>query len=319
MTAVRLADGQLLGPVLQAHLGWPVTELVVTPSLDASTHPIYRLELGFHDGRRESLIVKCSQPLPDRSADREESVYRSLLAERAFGAPLLYASCAAGESGGTWLFLEDVGRHRLDRCGRRGWTAAFRALARLHAAFDGRERELADVGCLTDHDADFYRAQTTAAMASVSVHGTTAAATRLQRMCGWWLASTVAELTAQPRTLVHGNMYAPSVHVQPGLRVRILDWETAAIGVPAWDLSRLLAGWGSAKPGLVAEYAAEFARQVGAPPDRGALGRTLALCDILRSLRTLHWWKAPCADPAYVDGLLDHMERSWRGLGGGHD
>ncbi len=308
--------GDVLTPALRAHHGRRPTSLDVVPLALASTHPVYRLLLTLDDGSTLTLVAKHARPLDGRA--REALVYERLLADRGFGAPLLYAATPDPVSGGTWLLLEDVGGHRLDWCGMRAWTAGLRTLAGLHGAHDGRQDELRSLGCLVDHDAEFYRAVAQSAAASLAEHGTTTAYARLSSLCDRWLDPVVAELTEQPRTLVHGCMYAQHMHLQPGTRIRIVDWETAALGLPAWDLTRLLAGWGTLKPDLLAVYAAELARQTGRPPDTRRLDRMLAHCDVLRHLRTLAWWKDPCTDPAHVTDLLDRIERSWGRLGVRH-
>lgn len=243
-----------LTPALRARHGRRPTSLDVVPLALASTHPVYRLLLTLDDGSTLTLVAKHARPLDGRA--REALVYERLLADRGLGAPLLYAAAPDPVSGGTWLLLEDVGGHRQDWCGMRAWTAGFRTLAGLHGAYHGRQDELLALGCLVEHDAEFYRAVAQSAAAS---------------------------LAEQPRTLVHGCMYAQHMHLQPGTRIRIVDWETAALGLPAWDLTRLLAH-----------------------------------CDVLRHLRTLAWWKEPCTDPAHVTDLLDRIERSWGRLGGSH-
>lgn len=315
-----MTDVSGIGPEVLDRLGdalgdGRLTVLDARPVATASTHPLYRLTVTREDGRCDTLVAKHAQKRPGRTLDREELVYRRVLAGRRFGAPLLHASLSVGPAGDSWLFLEDVGGQRLDWCGEPAWVATFRALAHLHAPYYAREQDLAALGCLIEHDADFYGGLATAAGASLARHGTAAELARLESLRNRWLGGTVSELTAQPSTLVHGCMYAQNVHVQPGLRVRLVDWETAAIGVPAWDLTRLFAGWGSMKPQLLGEYTSELTRQ-GQEIDRRALARSVLHCDVLRSLRLLYWWKEPCREPGYVDRLLDQMERIWRRLAG---
>src|SRR5262249_61074587 len=60
--------------------------------------------------------------------------------------------------------------------------------------------------------------------------------------------SVVDHLVRQPRTLVHGDVFPHNIVLQPGPRIRPIDWEAAAVGLAAWDLARLLDGWGKDRP-----------------------------------------------------------------------
>src|SRR5262249_38892554 len=118
----------------------------------------------------------------------------------------------------------------------------------------------------------------------------------------------VAFLAAQPRTLVHGDIFEGNFILQPGPRVRPVDWEGAAIGLAAWDLARLLDGWGSDKPAFVRAYLAELRRHTGAPPDPKCFRVAFRCCVVLNVLWHLGWEAEACRDAAYVDGLLDDLE-----------
>ena len=54
-------------------------------------------------------------------------------------APTVYASLCDTARGRYWLFVEDVGRLRLEWCDVDDWPAALRWVGRMHAEYYGRE------------------------------------------------------------------------------------------------------------------------------------------------------------------------------------
>jgi thiamine kinase-like enzyme len=134
----------------------------------------------------------------------------------------------------------------------------------------------------------------------------------------------VSHLVSQPRTLVHGDIFAQNLIIQAGgqsrtdfksvPRIRAIDWESAAIGLGAWDLAKLLDGWGSMKATFLAAYLAEFERHVARPLDREGFQRLFGHCEILNSLWHLRWSVETCQDAAVVEELLLDMETRWQRL-----
>lgn len=276
-----------------------------------STHPIHRLEAVLADGRRRSVIFKRLRAKPGKDIARELLLYERMLSGGRFGAPELYASLCDPVRGRYWLFLEDVGGFGLGWCETDEWEPAFRWLARMHAELQDRAEELRGFGCLPEHDEAFYRGLAGAAGRSLVALGTERAHRRFTLLAEEGLESTVEYLTSQPRTFVHGDMSCKNVMVQPGLRIRAIDWEWAAIGCAAWDLSKLLAGWGSEKSRFLAAYLDELDHHAPVPLDRRALERALVHCDALKVLWYLRWWVDGCEQPAVVDRMLDDLERRW--------
>lgn len=304
---------------LSAGAGRPVQIIAADakPLASFSTHPIDRLQARLADGTTLPVIFKRLQPGPEADIRRECEVrtYRRLLAGRRFGAPLLYAWLDDDVHGQYWLFLEDVGDWVLDYCKRDSWERAFRWQAQLHARYLGREDELAALDCLGEHGPGFYRNLARTAGASLLRFGTARQLARFDALVDRGLERTVARLARLPRTLIHGDLSGQNLAVQPDGRIRPIDWEWAAIGLPAWDLTRLLAGWPpAAKARFVAAYLDELALHTAEPPDPADLNLAVTHCRILRALWYLRWWTRKCQDPAYVDHLLDKMESLWRGL-----
>jgi thiamine kinase-like enzyme len=126
--------------------------------------------------------------------------------------------------------------------------------------------------------------------------------------------SLVRYLVRQPRTLVHGDIFAQNLIIQAGGRIRAIDWESAAIGLGAWDLAKLIDGWGSMKATFLAAYLAEFERHVARPIDRKYFQRLLRHCEILNALWHLRWSVETCQDAAVVEHLLLDLETRWQRL-----
>jgi hypothetical protein len=306
------APEDVLGEGLSDWLCRPVRVVaMVGRPLETSSHPISRLRVTLSSGEQLSVIYK--RPRPGHALygnEREVLVYRRLLSGRRFGAPALYGSAYEPGRGRYWLFLEDVGETTLEQEGEDAWLAAARWLAGLHGAYLGRAAELRALGCLGEHDADYYRLIARTAREHLVGAGAASALGRFDRLTADF--DSVADyLAAQPRTLVHGDVFAGNLVVQPGPRVRALDWESAAVGLAAWDLTRLLDGWPEEAPFLDA-YLAELARHTAAAPDEHAFRRTLAHCRFLSGLWHLRWSGEACRNGAFVEGLLRHLEAARR-------
>lgn len=292
-----------------------VTACQVRPLHGYSTHPISRLTV-MADGEPMSVIWKRLRPRAGRHRGREVLLYRTLLADRRYGAPQLHASVCDEDRERYWLFLEDVGDRRLDRSGTTSWEAVLRWLARLHGEH-ARGGPLLPPGYLAVHDRAFYWSLAADARRSVSRWAAPQAGRRFERLIGGY-GTTVDALTAQEPTLVHGSLSAQNVHLQQDphgrLVVRPVDWEAAAVGTPAWDLAKLLHGWGNAKQQLLEVYLHEHRRN-GTALVVADLQVALGHAEILRTLRALHWWREELHSPGAVDQLLDRMAAHWRRLG----
>ena len=279
-----------------------------------STHPISRLNLTLDSGEPLTVIFKRLQPRPDRDVRRRILIHRRLLADGRLDAPAVYASVCDEAQGRYWLFLEDVGELRLEWCDVNDWPAAFRWLARMHAEYYGREEELRALGCLGEHRPAFYRFFARNAYEVLQRYAGRRRLAQFEHLMMRWFDLSLKHLARHPRTLVHGDSYCTNFMVQPGPRIRPIDWDSAAIGVAGWDMAQLVAGWGPEKPRLVAVYLDEFAQHAAVPVDRRAFERTLAYCEIMRVLQVLYWWEGPYDNLAFVDGVLEEMESACRYL-----
>ena len=113
------------------------------------------------------------------------------------------------------------------------------------------------------------------------------------------------------RTLVHGDLFGSNIIVQPGRRIRAVDWESAAIGLGEWDLARLLDGWGSKMAPPRSAYLDALEGSIGRELDREAFESTFAYCRILNMLWHLRWSVDACRDTAFVERELDKLETLW--------
>jgi Ser/Thr protein kinase RdoA (MazF antagonist) len=266
------------------------------------------LLLTLEDGAELPVVIKRLRPgVKPRGNEREVAIYRRILAGARFGAPALHASVCDDARRRYVLVLEDVGENTLAHADLEDWLAAVRLLGTMHGSYQGRGRELRALGCLGEHDAAHYRRISEAARANLAP----AAPSELDRFDRLMARARprLESLARWPGTLVHGDLYADNVMLQPGGRVRLIDWEEAAIGLGADDLSALIEGWeGEGRELLVDAYLDAVAEGPGEPADRRRFEHLLIHCDILQALRYLGWDAEYCRDPEAVTGLLGTIE-----------
>jgi aminoglycoside/choline kinase family phosphotransferase len=302
---------------LQNHFGRPVRIVELRSRFLAdtfSTHPIYRLHLTLDHGEQLAVIFKQLKMQLDEDVGREVLVYRRLLAGRRFDAPAAYASLCDEAQGRYWLLFEDVGELRLEWCDVDVWPAAFRWAARMHAEYYGREGALRALGCLGEHGAPFYRFLARGAREMLQWLDARRRLVRFERLMARWFDLSIEHLAGQPLTLLHGDLYCHNLMVQPGPKIRPIDWGYAAIGVAGWDVAKLIAGWGPEKLHFIGIYLEEFALHAPVLIDRRSFERSLAHCQIMRALQILYWWEGPYKDLPFVDGVLEVMESACRYL-----
>lgn len=291
-------------PVRIAALRWTAMD-------SFSTNPISRLEVTLDSGEHLPVIFKRCLHKPAKDIAQEVRLYQGVLADSGLDAPALYAAVCDDGTGRYWLFLEDVGDWRLEYCETDVWLTAFRWLAGLHAAFYDRDPALRSLGYLQEHDPDFYRSVARLARQTLARRGTPEALARFERLMRGGLERATAELGGVPRTLVHGDFSCHNIMVQPGGRIRTIDWEWAAIGVPAWDVVRLLDGWGEERRRFLAVYLDAVSHQTPTAFDHKAFERSLGHCRVMMKLWRIRWWAKACQEPGGVNRLLDGIESLW--------
>ena len=309
------APREVLEQGLSAHLGRPVriARLQRRP-LATSSHAIERLRVMLASGERLRVVFKRLQPGEKLYGnEREVLIYRRLLDGERFGAPALYASVYDEGERRYWLFLEDLGLSTLDEGDVEEWLAAVRWLARMHATYHGREADLRALACLMEHGPAYYHMVAQSARRNLDLAGAGEALGRFDALMGRY-DSLVAYLVGQRRTLVHGDVFAQNLIIQSEAPIRAIDWESAAIGLGAWELARLLEGWGSMKAAFLSAYLAEFERHVAGPFDRDGFQRLFAHCEILNALWQFRQSVEACQNAPFVEDLLLTMEARWQRL-----
>jgi hypothetical protein len=309
------APWQVLEQGLSAHFGRPVRIAgMERRPLAASSHAIERLRVILASGERLRVVFKRLQPGEELYGnEREVLIYRRLLDGERFGAPALYASAYDEGERRYWLFLEDLGSCTLDEGDVEEWLASARWLAGVHGSYHDRGDDLRELGCLMEHGPAYYHMLGQTARRNLELAGAIEALVRFDALMGRY-DSLVRYLVSQPRTLVHGDIFAQNLIIQPGGRIRAIDWESAAVGLGPWDLARLLDGWGSMKATFLAAYLAEFERHVARPLDREGFQRLFEHCEILNTLWHLRWSVEACQDAPVVEDLLLDMETRWQRL-----
>jgi hypothetical protein len=314
---------RILEAGLSVSLGRPARiERVESKPAIASTHALDRLRVTLDSGEQLRVVFKRPQPGEKLYGnEREVLVYQELLGGRRFGAPELYASVYDPARDRYWLFIEDLGSWTLDLGDTEEWLAAAELLAEMHGTYLGREDDLRALGCLGEHDWEYYEWIGATARRTVERTSTLEALTRFDRLMERY-ESLVEYLLRRPRTLLHADIATHNILVESGPRIRPIDWESAAIGPPEYDLVRLLDGWepSRTRARLVGAYFSALSRHSGGEGGRPSFERGMRCCEIVLLLRHLRWSFEPHYADTAVEDLLDEIEAAWGRLDaeGGH-
>jgi Ser/Thr protein kinase RdoA (MazF antagonist) len=199
--------------------------------------------------------------------DREARVYRELLQPASLGTPRFYGAHMIEPDGRTLVLLEYFeGRKLKKEQEQETWLAVVKWLARMHQYFLARQDRLKSSLFLPRHDAEFYfkwACRATESASSVSAKLCASMKRLLSRY------DKVAGPLGSTATLVHGEFYSTNVMVSGDaqhLRICAFDWETAAIGCGALDLTYLFRQrCGIEEPRLIRAYL-EGLREAGGSP-----------------------------------------------------
>jgi aminoglycoside phosphotransferase (APT) family kinase protein len=211
-------------------------------------------------------------------------------------------------AGNLWLFIEDVGPHRL---AHRGDLALFEQAAawagRFHAATTGAT---ADERLLRYDRAHFERR----ARALEACLGRIAAGDRplVERALARH-RSLVHLVDALPHGMIHGEFFGKNVLLRGGQGVdaiAVIDWETAAIGPRSVDLVSISAGrWTpSQRMAMRRAYFDASDAAVSGAPDWGRFNWEVDVVAFLQAVSWLGFWAGSDPDdPRYASHVARWM------------
>jgi Phosphotransferase enzyme family len=233
-------------------LDTPATVAVHQEKMKSGVHRLWCMV----DGERRSFVAKRLDP---NIARRNELVARRWLPAvglEEVGPPLL-AVAAETDGSRVWHLYGDLGDASLDttRADARLIERAVAAIARIHTSFAGHrlipECRLwgGDLGIY------FYAASVRDAIASLEFARAQGSSGELVSLCERLLARLEGLADEQdrraaalgrhggPETLLHGDLWPMNVMIYPNgrdLHTRLIDWDHAAVGPIAYDLSTFL-------------------------------------------------------------------------------
>ena len=271
---MRVPDRALTRALTEA-LG-PVRSVCRSPSPQASTARLEDLRVELDAGRERHLVLKSG----GRDTTRELRLYREVLAGAGLGTPGLITG------GPGYVVLEAVRGAPLWQSAQvQDWCAVARWLRRAHLLLAGQAGRVQPVV------GSRWAAQWERALAR---HPAVAGLT------GYRQAAAI--VAAQPRTVVHGELFPANIVLAPGGAPCVLDWETAGSGCALTDLAALTAGW---EPAAAQRIASAYGGDLSALPAARLVVAVRWLAEprppVAAGGGQAHWtdwWGAACAAAA---------------------
>lgn len=190
-----------------------------------------------------------------------------------------------------WIILADQGADRLgDRPGLAGYASAASTLARLQIDLMERLDEAAALGVRRVDTRDWVE-MALALLGHLDAGEIRGLPCPEALSAALWRSEEMAVAAAiLPMSLIHGDLHADNVAIQPDGTVRLLDWGSSYIGQAFLGLSELL--WPAERharqigslSSVRKAYLDPWGRIVGKP---GRLAGALASCDALARLSVL--------------------------------
>lgn len=227
-------------------------------AVDVGARPVGEERLGgrvrrvaLTGGRHSSLVVKRVDRAAARKTEMLDSRWLPAVGLQDHGPPLLAGVPGRGES--VWQVFEDLGDCALhaDRLEPGGLEAAAHLVARLHVAFAEHDllREwIEEFGALGNFYADWV-GRAARALETIETSGLSADLLALRDRLSRRVASLLEEEPGRtrrleeaewPLTLLHGDLWPQNVLLPghgDGRRARLIDWDQAAVGPVAYDIS----------------------------------------------------------------------------------
>lgn len=267
-----------------------ISRLERRPSQYSSSHVVEEVEVELAGGPAVHLVFKdLSSPALLGEArrvkprflqdpNREIQIYRKVLDSGAHGTARCYGSLADPTRERYWLFLEKIPGLELYQLGEFGtWLEVARWLARFHSSHESESARLAGAMNLIRCDRAYYRTWLDRARLHLQGQATQGQVAILERA----YRHAFDRLLQLRPLLLHGEFFPSNVMIQQsaaGLRVCVLDWETAAFGPGVIDLAALtIGGWTTGQQrGLVSTYFETFS-----PTAAGEAAKERFMADVL--------------------------------------
>jgi hypothetical protein len=263
---------------------------------------IHRLDVQLESGDVLHVIFKDLNPLRQFQnakrirrlelgrSRREIWMYRHVLPGLALGTPRLYGYRWEPKRGNLWLFLEDVGPHRL---GHGGDLALFEQAAawvgRFHAATTGTP----SIERLLRYDHAHYERRgrhLEACLERIAEQDRPLVERALARH-----ATLVQLVDGLPDGMIHGEFFGPNVlvrHDRTTDAIAVIDWETTATGPQYVDLVSISAGrWTrSQRMAMRRAYFDSWQVTVAAGVDWRRFNEEVDVVAILQAVSWLGFW-----------------------------
>lgn len=270
-----------------------------------------RLRITLDDGEPLRVFLKTL----GESGLRELRMYQSVLSPERFGTLRLYGFRWEPDRGRCWMFLEECGRVVLQNVGELPpWTAAARWAARFHAATRDSPDPLA--AFLPSYDETHYRrraAQVRGIMRDLAGRERDLIGRALERH-----DAAVPWLAGLPQCVVHGEYEGENILLRRGpngLRIVVIDWETAALGPGVTDLVSLTSGASPAaqREAMCVAYLDEYQAVAGSSLDPYAFREQIAQLTVYHALDRLAWWGQHGSLSRPFARVLRELERALEG------
>ncbi len=240
--------------LLQSLLGGREVEgrLMEEQTLQPRASRVFRLRFGIN-GKTRQVIVKRLKPEIGRRSELIEQRWLPRVGMSDNG-PALLGSVAEPGGNCVWHVYDDLGPFELltNPLDRDSVSAAIKLVAQLHMQF-ARHPLLGEVrlhGC--DLGIHFYAASVRDATYALEACQPSHEQTSLHERLLERLSKLRQELPQRshaldvwggPETLLHGDLWHINIFVipaDPGLHVRLIDWDHASVGPASYDLSTFL-------------------------------------------------------------------------------
>lgn len=226
--------------------------------------------------------------IPERRS-REIAVYRDLLAGADLGTPHYYGSVEDPDRNRFWLILEYVEGPRVKDKSFEVWVQAAAWLGRMQAHVAAHPDLLKRCTAIRRLTPDFFLATAAAAERAAAAFSRDLGRRVLQALAGY--ADLAYRMASQPPTLVHGCYRPYNILLRSSggsSPICPVDWESAAIGPPEYDLAHLANGFDDARRRILVEAYRAEAASYGLHVDVGEeVDAMFDGCNLHKNLKTL--------------------------------